>query len=194
VLLFQHPVLVLVFNQSHCGCLIRSLGQETALWTTICSVSGFWSPAAYCQQAAAAGFIYWSSLGGTVTSSYSCRPCLFRVLPGTCHSPRSYKPAAVAGSFPKFAWGAALPQFSSGVSCMSATVATFVHLEFTVGSPQTHLLWPAYLFKVCVGASPFLQSTQGAPPSFLCVLFSSLFFYSVFFFPREGVRLSRGLC
>jgi hypothetical protein len=31
VLLLQHPVLVLVFNQMHCGCLARWLGQETAL-------------------------------------------------------------------------------------------------------------------------------------------------------------------
>jgi hypothetical protein len=89
----------------------------------------------------------------------------------------------------------AFPQFSGGASCTSATVATFVHIKFAGGSHQTHLLWQACLFKVCVSACPytFLQSAQGTLPSLLCVLFSSSFF-NQFFFSWAGVRLSRGLC
>jgi hypothetical protein len=39
-----------------------------------------------------------------------------------------------------------------------------------------------------------LCCTQSTPPSFLCVLFSSLFIIQFFFFCRAGVSLSRGLC
>jgi hypothetical protein len=46
MLFLQHPVLVLVFKQLLCHCLARRLGQETALWTTICPISGSGSSAA----------------------------------------------------------------------------------------------------------------------------------------------------
>jgi hypothetical protein len=70
----------------------------------------------------------------------------------------SYKPAAVAGLIFKVH---ALPQFSSGASCISATVAIFVHLMFAGGSRRIHVLWQACLFNVHVDAcpAPFLWST-----------------------------------
>jgi hypothetical protein len=97
VLLLQHPVLVLVFKQLLCHCLTRWLGQETALWTTVSSVSGCSSPAAYWQSAALAGFMYLKFTEGShhthllqwrvLQAGYWCRLCLFKVHTGNCSSP-----------------------------------------------------------------------------------------------------------
>jgi hypothetical protein len=109
----------------------------------------------------------------------------------------SYQPATVAGLVClEFVWGTAFPPPSRGAPHTSATVASLVHPKLAGGSHQTHLLWQAYLLKVRLGACPFsfVRSTQGAP-SFCYVSFSvPCCFNSVFFvFPREGLRLSRGL-
>jgi hypothetical protein len=150
---------VLVFNQMHCGCLARWLGQETALWISICSVSGCSSPATYCQPAAAADFIYCISLGGAATPTYCSRLCLFTVLPGTCSSsffqcrvlpacyscsPYLFKVCAGKCPSPTLWWS----------MHTSVTVASLVHSQIIVGGGQTHLLWQACLFTVCVGNCP----------------------------------------
>jgi hypothetical protein len=100
-------------------------------------------------------------------------------------------------------WRTAFPPLSGRVFRTSATVASLVHSKITGSRLQTHLLWQACLFKIHAGAcpSPFLQSAQGTPLYLLCVLFSSLFFIQLFFFPGQGLEcpggyagLSRGGC
>jgi hypothetical protein len=60
------------------------LDLETAWWTFICSVWGCSSPGTYCQPAAAAGFIYYSSQGWVITLTSSSWLCLFKVLLDAC--------------------------------------------------------------------------------------------------------------
>jgi hypothetical protein len=157
MLLLQRPVLVLVFNQyqDNCSCLARWLGQETALWTSVCSVLGCSTPATYCQPAAAqALFIavcrgepaHSPSPAGFVYLKFSWTPA-----PSLFSSVKSYQPVTVAGLvYLQLMWGTSYPPLSCRACCMSATVGSLPHSKLTGGGlPNPPSLVGLFICSLC---------------------------------------------
>jgi hypothetical protein len=100
MLLLQHPVLVLVFKQYLCCSFAKWLNQETALWTTICPISGS-SSAIFKQQL----------ICHLLSAVYYCRLCSLKFTWRAAHCSSS------------------LLQREGGVrrdTCLPATIAGFV--------------------------------------------------------------------